>query len=230
MKRYSLLSGHSLFTGLSVTLFLLAACSKQEEPAQTTLTGSVKNSLNGTAIHPAYLIYDQQLITTTLADGSYEITSLEGGTYSMICSAIGYSDQRMQVVIENGKTIANDFLLIPDETVSAVMGELHDQDLYQEGLIENPSMAEWTGQQLFDGVSGATIQGKNFDFDVFPASIYIGDSLFAETDDYGQYGFDIQIGTYPIRVVSNGWRDSLQIKEVSYNSYAVFANYILPME
>ncbi len=200
---------------MAVTLFLLAACSKKEEPTQTTLTGSVKNSLNETSIHPAYIIYDQQLITTTLEDGSYEVTSLEGGTYSMICSAIGYSDQLIQVVIENGKTIGNDFLLTPDETISAVMGELHDEMLYQEQLIKDPSMAEWTDQQLFDGVSGATIQGKNFDFEVFPASIYIGDSLFAETDDYGQYGFEVQMGTYPIRVVLQGWKDSIQIKEVT---------------
>lgn len=91
-------------------------------------------------------------------------------------------------------------------------------------------MAEWTDQELFDGVSGATIQGRNFDFDLYPASIYIGDSLFAETDDYGQYWFEVQIGTYPITVVSKGWKDSLKVKEVVYDSYAVFANYILPQE
>ena len=214
---------------LSVSLLLLGACTEKTEPTQTTLSGMVKNSLNEAVIHPAYIIYDQQLLATTKEDGTYEITSLEGGTYSMVCSALGYSDQPMQVVIENGKTISNDFLLTPDDTQGGVIGELHDQVLYQERLMNNPSMAEWTDKELFDGVSGATIQGKNFDFDVYPASIYIGDSLFAKTDDYGQFWFDMQIGTYPITVVSEGWRDSIQITGVKHDSL-VFANFILNRE
>ncbi len=213
-----------------LTLLLFGACTKKDEPTQTTLSGIVKNSLNDTPVYPAYIIYDKQLIASASEGGTYKITSLEGGTYTMTCSAIGFSDQSMQVLIENGKATGHDFLLTPDETESLVMGELHDQVLYQQQLVDNPSMANWTDQELFDGVSGATIQGKNFDFDVHPASIYIGDSLFAKTDDYGQYLFEVQIGTYPITVVSEGWRDSLQIKEVVYDSYAVFANYILPRE
>lgn len=216
--------------GLSIFVVFLGACTKKIEPAQTTLSGSVKNSVNDKLIYPAYIIYERQLLTTTREDGSFEITSLEGGTYSMVCSALGYSDQAMQVVVENGKKVNTDFLLTPDDTQSFVMGELHDQLLYQEGLIDNPSMAEWTDQQLFDGVSGATIQGKNFEIEVYPASIFIGDSLFAETDDYGQYEFTVQMGTYPISVVIQGWRDSTQIKEVKYNAYADFANFILIRE
>jgi hypothetical protein len=115
-----------------------------------------------------------------------------------------YTDYTLSGSVKNSLNDAPIFpaYIIYDQQLiaSTSEGELHDQVLYQEL------------------------------FDVYPASIYIGDSLFAETDDYGQYWFEVQIGTYPITVVSEGWKDSLQIKEVVYHSYAVFANYILPRD
>jgi len=36
------------------------------------------------------------------------------------------------------------------------------QKLYDEQLIVNPSMADWNENELFDGVSGATIQSGTY--------------------------------------------------------------------
>lgn len=193
---------------------------------ETLLQGTVLDLSDDKAIHPAFLILEEKLLATTDESGKYEILSLEPGTYSLVCSAINYSDRTVQLEVKEGNTVVYDFLLSPDDSEGRVYGELHDQTLYDEGLIVDPSMADWNGKELFDGVSGATIQTMTFGFDLPASEIYIGDSLFSLTDGFGQYWFDIQSGTYPLRVSSSGYRDSMQIVKVESDA-RVYANFIL---
>jgi hypothetical protein len=79
---------------------------------------------------------------------------------------------------------------------------------------------------LFDGVSGATIQTMTFGLDLPASEIYIGDSLFSVTDGFGQYWFDIQSGTYPLRISSIGYKDTMLIVKVDPDS-RIFSNFIL---
>lgn len=216
------------FLWLCFTLLLFAGSCEKNESTESGIKGKVKSSTQDAVIHPAYIIHDQEHMATTDEDGSYEITTLEEGIYTLVCSALNYGDQTMQLIIEKGAIVSQDFLLTPDEQTGTVYGELHDQVLYDEQLISNPGMADWTGKELFDGVSGATIQKKSFP-DLPPGDIYIGDSLFFSTDEYGQYWSDIQHGTYPIRVTLSGYGESMQILRIVPDS-SVFANFILTEE
>ena len=216
------------FLWLCFTLLLFAGCCEKNESTESGIKGTVKDIAQDAVIHPAYIIHDQELMATTDEDGSYEITTLEEGIYTLVCSALNYGDQSLQLIIEKGAIVSQHFLLTPDEQTGTVYGELHNQVLYDEQLILYPGMADWTGKELFDGVSGATIQKKSFP-DLPPGDIYIGDSLFFSTDEYGQYWSDIQHGTYPIRVSLPGYRDSMQILRIVPDSSA-FANFILTEE
>ena len=213
---------------LCAMVMLFTGCADEIESTETGMKGSVRDIATVAAIHPAYIIHGQELLAVTHEDGSYEISSLKEGIYTLVCSALNYSDQSLQLAIEEGIIVSQDFLLTPDERSGTLYGELHDQVLYDEQLISNPGMADWTGKELYDGVSGATIQKKSFP-DLPRGDIYIGDSLFFSTDEYGQYWGDIQHGTYPIRVILSEYTDSMQILRIVPDSSA-FANFILRQE
>ena len=221
MLRYNCISYLVLF----FTMLICSSCDEKYQ-AEAILRGTVKNMLDDETIHPAFIILGDELLTITDDNGKYEITSLDPGVYSLLCSAINYGDKTMQVAVEEGIVVSNDFLLSPDDSKGRVYGELHDQTLYDERLIVNPSMADWNGKELFDGVSGATIQTMTFGFDLPASEIYIGDSLFSVTDGFGQYWFDIQSGTYPLRISSIGYMDTMQIVKVEPDA-RTFANLIL---
>jgi len=208
-----------------VTLLIYSSCGK-ENPAETVLQGTVRNILDDETIHPAFLILGDELLTITDENGTFEIATLEPGIYTLVCSAVHYGDNTMQVEVEEGNTVVCNFLLSPDNSKGRVYGELHDQTLYNENLIVNPSMADWNGKELFDGVSGATIQTMTFGYDLPAAEIYVGDSLYSVTDGFGQYWFDMQSGTYPLLVSIPGWTDSMQVIRVDPDS-RIFANFIL---
>ena len=213
------------FLILLVTLLIISSCEKKSHSG-TNLQGTAMNALDHKTIPSAFLILGDELLAVSDADGAFEITVLDPGTYSLICSAFDFDDLDTQITLEAGEVTSHDFLLSPDNSEGRVYGELHDQILYEEQLQVNPSMAAWDGKQLFDGVSGATIQTMTYGFDLPASEIYIGDSLFAITDGFGQYWFDVQSGTYPLRISSPGYRDTIQIVKVEPDS-RVYANFIL---
>lgn len=211
-----------------VFLVVMLVCSScvEETPTESILQGTVKNMLDDEIIHPAFLIQGDELLATTDENGTYEITSLDPGTYSLICSAVDYGDKTMQVEVKQGNVASYDFLLSPDDREGRVYGELHDRTLYEEELIANPSMAGWSEKELFDGVTGATIQTVTFGMDLPASELYIGDTLYSVTDGFGQYWFDVQSGTYPLSISSPGYRDTLMIVKVEPDT-RIYANFIL---
>ncbi len=214
-----------------IILAAISLCSSCEEENSdgTALLGTIKSKLENQAIFPAFLILGDELLATSEKSGDYEITSLEPGEYTLVCSAINFEDETLVIEIEEGKIISNDFLMSPGNSLGSVYGELHDQGLYDEQLMADPSMAGWTDQELYDGVSGATIQSMTFGFDLPSSEVYIGDSLFSLTDGFGQYWFDVQAGTYPLRISSPGYKDTVQIIKVGPDT-EVFGNFILLKE
>lgn len=201
---------------------IISSCSK-EARKDTILNGRVTNLMDGKAIFPAYLILGDELLATTQEDGSYEISSLDPGNYSLLCSAINYGDNTVQVDVSQGETLSNDFQMLVDDRKGRVYGEFHDQELYQEQLISDPQKASWSEKELFDGVSGATIQTS---YDEPSSETYVGDSLYAYADGYGQFWYDIQCGTYPVRGSAFGYGDSLLIISIKPES-EIYINHIL---
>jgi len=224
MKNYAF---NTLKTIFIVVFALFNSCSKDSEHiVENTIKGTVKNQLNQKPVHPAYIIYDNELLATTNEDGNFEITSLKAGNYSLICSAINFGDKVVQVVVEDEKILNNDFYLTPDESMGKLIGEFQDKILLDESFINNPEKADWNAEQIHDGVSGATIQVKNKPVPNVMSHVFLEDSILAEADEYGQYWFELQSGTYPLMAVSEGYVDQLRIIRVETDSL-FFVNFIL---
>ena len=210
---------------IPIMALMISSCSK-EKPRETALKGTVVDQMDGEAIFTAFLIYGDKLLATTLEDGSYEITSLEPGMYSLVCSAINYEDLTVQVEVRQGEALFNDFQLSTDDRKGRVYGEFHNNALFLDQLTANPEKATWSGKELFDGVSGATIETS---FDMPSSTVLVGDSLFAYADGYGQFWFDIQCGTYPVTGSASGYADSTLIIRIEPES-EIYINYILPKQ
>jgi len=218
----------TLYLILLAALSICSSC-EEEDSDETVLLGTIKSKVENRAIFPAFLILGDELLATSDESGDYKITSLAPGEYTLVCSAINFDDESIVIEIEKGKIISSDFLMSPGNSVGSVYGELHDQGLYDEQLMADPSMAAWTDEELYDGVSGATIQTMTFGHDLPSSEVYIGDSLFSLTDGFGQYWFDVQAGTYPLRISSPGYKDTMQIIKVGSDT-EVFGNFILLKE
>jgi len=214
----------------SIFMAALLCCSCEENTqAWTLIQGSVLNIEDQKEVYPSFLFLGEKLLLSTGEKGTFEIDSLEPGLYSFLCSSMGFSDTLIQIEVKEGAITELDFFLRADDSKGRVYGELHDQSLYNEQLNENPSMSGWNEEELFDGVSGATIQTMTFGYDLPAAEIYIGDSLLTLTDGFGQYWTDIQSGTYPIRVSMPGWEDQIHVVNVEAG-YRAFCNFILPQQ
>ncbi len=55
------------------------------------------------------------------------------------------------------------------------------------------------------GIAGATIRAKNGSV-VRGSKLYLGDSLLSIADEYGQYFYQIQAGTYPLISLCTGYQ------------------------
>jgi hypothetical protein len=214
MKRLFLI----LLFGLSIMLVVITCDKNPSEPKPTigTIQGNVKSILpgNSTAIHPAYIIVEDRLLATTDENGNYVIASIEEGTYQLTCSALNYRDSTEQVSVLGGKTINHDFYLTPDSSIGRVYGEFQDVTLFNQRLQADPSLAQWDAKKIFDAATGATVQAKTFGYEIPNRKVFLGDSLLAISDVWGQYWFKIQCGTYPITGSCEGYYDSTQVIKV----------------
>lgn len=203
------------------------ACTKESvETTATLLTGTVKNETQDKNLYPAFIFHDNKLIATTNFNGAFQTDSLIEGTYNIKCSAVGYADLESHIEIKEGRITSTNFSLLADNSIGKIFGEFHDKLLYKQQLITKPEIQDWTAEMLFDGVSGATMQRKTLQHEVPEIRVLLGDSIVATADGYGQYGFNIQCGTYPISVTCNGYKNSEQTIEVTTNDLTCI-NFIL---
>jgi hypothetical protein len=216
-----------LLLGLGHALLLLN-CGNSTEPKKTsgTLTGSVKSSATGNAVPivSAYIFWGDSLLATTDNQGNYSVASLVEGSHSLTCSALGYRDSTAQVRVDGGKAASHNFVLAPDSSTGRVYGEFEDMTLYSEALQANPALASWDSKQMFSGVTGATLQGKYLGYELPPRQVLLGDSILALADDFGQFWFEIQSGTYPIKASCEGYHSDTQVIRVlsGERQYATF--------
>ena len=108
--------------------------------------------------------------------------------------------------------------------IGRVYGEFQDATLYQEALDNNPAMEDWDAKKMWEGVTGATLQAKNFE-DEFPTiQVFWGDSLMAISDPFGQFWFEIRSGKHSIKATCDGYKDATQIVTVipDEKTYVIF--------
>jgi hypothetical protein len=214
-----------------LAVFLWIACKNSTEPQTSTggIRGTVRSSsaADASVIRSASITSEDSLLATSDASGAYAVSSLSEGTYRLTCSASGYRDSTMQVLVEGGKTAVLDFYLAPDLTTGWVFGEFQDRALYEDSLKTNPSMADWNAKTVYDAATGATIQFKTFDHEVAERRVTLGDSMLAAADAWGQYVFKIRTGTYRFTGSCEGYESVTRTIIVEPNGRH-YVNFFLP--
>jgi len=217
---------------VSVTLlatFIISCTKNPENITQTTLVGNVKNEMQNKVIFPAFIFLGNELLATTDSNGNFSIISLGADEYQITCSAVGYEDKTTSIVIIDSKITTANFFLVASDAKGRVYGEFQDGNLYQQRLIAKPEISNWNSKELFDGISGATLQEKTLGYEIGDIIVSLGDSLVAYSDGFGQYWFEIQCGTYPLSGSCDGYKDMVQTIKVKPDEN-IYVNFILTNE
>lgn len=202
-----------------VTLSLcLIHCGESVESGETlgSISGTVQSGgMTGVLpVHPAYLFLNDSLAATTDRQGRFSISSVEEGARNLTCSALEYSDAEAQIYVLGGMRSTYNFFLIPDTTKAKLYGEFQDLVLFGEAVASDPSLLQWDVRQIFDGFTGATIQSKTLRYEVPNRYVYLGDSLLAVSDGFGQFWTEVQCGTYCLTGRCQGYREASQVVKI----------------
>ena len=208
-------------------------CENSPEPKKTkgSISGIVRSKNSGSALvnHRAYIFLQDSLIATSDVDGSYAISTVEEGSYLLTCSSLGYRDTTEAVQARGGKSATHDFYLIPDSSTGRVYGEFQDMGIFSDSLLSKPYLKDWDAKQIYDGVTGATIQSRTLMYHVPPREVFLGDSLVAISDDWGQFWLEIQCGTYPLTGRCENYNDVTLVVKVLPDS-RIYVNFYLQRE
>lgn len=152
---------------------------------------------------------------------------LDPGEHELIFSAICYLDEIAMVNI-TGNT-SKVITLTENSEAGRVYGEFQNILALEQKIEENNDIANWNEEQIYDGVTGATILEDNSSTEFQHAELFIGNSLTDYGDVYGQYWIKIQYGTYPITGKSEGYASKTQIVKILPDS-RIYKNYYLSPE
>lgn len=183
--------------------------------APGTLDGTVTDAASGDPIEGASIDVGGVYMTTTASDGTYEIPEVLTGDWDVYCSMTGYPTEMAAVVITEGQTTTQDFVLAaPEFSVDPMELNvvLEPNATGTEVLtLENPGLGdvEWS--------ASLSVAGDNSDdmfdliwatppFGVSEAGIetdgqYIYTSIWNGAGDFLRYGMD---GTYIETIVIAG--------------------------
>ncbi len=116
---------------LSLTVLMTLSCATPQSKGSFNLVASARNSnLNGfgeitrRVIHPKLhapmsgandLPMDTKLGAATDRSGTYKISNITPGTYTIKVAFIGYTSIEHQVQVEENRTIVLDFNLVPED-------------------------------------------------------------------------------------------------------------------
>ncbi|SEB36405.1 iron complex outermembrane recepter protein [Tenacibaculum sp. MAR_2009_124] len=98
---------------------LLLLCTIVQVFSQASLEGTVKNVNNETIPFASVFLKKKQLGTSCDENGSYTITNIPLGTYTVIASAVGYHKTVLQIEIKEGANTAN-FTIKPNTQLDEV--------------------------------------------------------------------------------------------------------------
>ena len=210
----------------SLLITILICCDSSTEPESTTgdILGIVQSVANKQAIHPAYMFKQDSLVCTTTENGDFVLSQLERGKYTLTCSALGFRDTTVTVNVPGGDPLPLLILLAPDSQTGRVYAEFQEGVLFQNQLEQDSTLSHWNDQEMWQGVTGATLQSKTLRRDLPPRQVFLGDSLVAVTDDFGQCWFELQRGTYPFTATCDGYADTTRVLKIRGNerTYAIF--------
>jgi len=111
-----------------------------------------------------------------------------------------------------------------------VYGEFQDSVLFEKALAENPEMKTWSDKQLWDGLTGATLQAKTFDGEApGECTVWLDEKILAYADGFGQFWFKIKPGVYTFAAKCPGYAP-VSLKVELFAGERKYINFILPRE
>lgn len=210
---------------------VVLSCKKSTEPEITTgsLQGIVRSlAQEGSAVIPSASIFKNgTLLAESNESGKYTVTDMEAGSHNLTCSALNYRDTTVQVLIEKGKTVVQDFYLKPQTATGRITGEFQDLHLFDSLKVADPALAGWNDQEVYDGVTGATLQAKTLGFDVPDRTVSIGDSIWAYTDGWAQFRIILPAGTHILTGSCDGYQSVTRTVTVEADTRH-YVNFLLP--
>lgn len=115
----------------------------------------------------------------------------------------------------------------PAAQTGKIYGEFQDKSLYEKSLKANPEMKTWTDQELWDGLSGATMQTKDFGEGLPECTVWLGKEQVATADSFGQFWVRLPAGTYTLTGKCAGYRDTSVTVTVEAGGKA-WVNFVMP--
>jgi hypothetical protein len=218
---------------LLLSVLIGMACRQATE--QIEMKGSVRGTVRclreggAEIVCLAFIFSGGSYLAATDEQGFYQIDTLTGGQHEITASALFCGDTTLSVEVKGGRTITLDFYLTPDSSTGKIFGEFEDGTLYQQRLMEDSSLANWSEQHAFDVATGATLQYKTLKIDPGDRKVFLGDTLVATADAWGQYYLTIPCGTYPLTGSCAGYENVTRVLRARPNSRN-YLNFILPRE
>lgn len=147
----------TLITGLAVLLLPDLALAQQG-----TITGTITDQTTGETLPGATVqVLEEGAGSATSSEGTYRITGVPAGEYTVEASFVGYDSKQRTVTVSAGETVTANFQLQPStaelqELVVTALGiEQEERSLgYATTQVEGQGLAEAAEPTLSDALSG----------------------------------------------------------------------------
>src|SRR6056297_53110 len=153
-----------LICSLLLGLLLLSAC--KEEPFEPSITGSiqgqVKDAESGAPLENSTVTTQPATdAVVTAADGLYEFSQIDTGTYKIIAEKLNYNSRILSVKVREDQTASVTILLTPKEASGINDIRFTDAFLPEEGAQDQPVAPTLSWQTENQGY------GDSITYDVF---------------------------------------------------------------
>jgi hypothetical protein len=113
-----------------------------------------------------------------------------------------------------------------DPEKGRIYGEFEDLFFFEKTLSKKPDMAAWSDKDVWDGLSGATIQSKTMGSGVPDRMVLLDEKILAYADGFGQFWIALAPGSYSLIGRCEGYEDGVMKIEVKPRSVN-YANFYL---
>jgi hypothetical protein len=99
-------------------------------------------------------------------------------------------------------------------STGTLYGEFQDGTLFAQKSNENPDLQGQTAEQMWEGVTGATLQAITLQYQVPERKVIIEDSIVAISDGFGQFHCTLPSGKHTLTGTCDGYITKSQTIEI----------------
>jgi hypothetical protein len=96
----------------------------------------------------------------------------------------------------------------PGSELGKVRGEFEDAGRFAKAADLAPEMKAWSAREVCDGLSGATLQNKDYERPLGDRIVLLDGKPLAYADGFGQYWLSLPPGRYVLVGRCRGYRDA----------------------